>query len=365
MSRFSLESLLGLYSIPTIGPARMRKLISVLGSPEQVLKAGMRRLKQVDGIDQKTAEKIVIGPDHPFVNKQIQRIREYDVSVLTYWDEDYPARLKQIYDPPVFLFCKGQRELLTKPLFAIVGTRVPTSYGRMVTERFAAVLAQAGFTIISGFARGVDTLAHQTALKEGAGTVAVLGNGLDQIYPPENRKLFNRMVQEGLFVTEYPLGTKPDAGNFPKRNRIISGMSSGVLITEAGSKSGALLTAMYANDQNRDVFAVPGPIQSAKSAGTNRLIQSGAKLVQTVDDILEELEGQLPLVASAKKEARPVPQLDGIYKKVFDVLNSEALHVDQIALRTNLSPAETLNALLTLELGGLIRQMAGKMFVRL
>ncbi len=365
MSRFSLESLLGLYSIPSIGPTRMRKLISVFGSPEQVLNAGMRRLKQVDGIDRKTAEKILCGPETSFVTTQLRRMRDYGVDVLTYWDEDYPARLKQIYDPPVFLFYKGQRRLLTKPMFAIVGTRIPTSYGRMVSERFTAELAQAGFTIISGFARGVDTLAHQTALKEGAGTVAVLGNGLDQIYPPENRKLFDRMVQEGLFVTEYPLGTKPDAGNFPKRNRIISGMSSGVLITEAGSKSGALLTAMYANDQNRDVFAVPGPVQSAKSTGTNRLIQSGAKLVQTVDDILEELEGQLALRASAEKEIRPAPQLDGIYKKVFDVLDSEARHVDQIALRANLSPAETLNALLTLELGGLIRQMAGKMFIRL
>ncbi len=365
MSRFSLDSLLGLYSIPSIGPTRMRKLISVLGSPEQVLNAGMRRLKQVDGIDRKTAEKIISGPDASFVATQLQRIRDYNIEILTYWDDAYPARLKQIYDPPVFLFCKGQLELLTKPLFAVVGTRLPTSYGRMITQRFSAELAKAGFSIISGFARGVDTLAHQTALKEGSGTIAVLGNGLDQIYPPENKKLFDRMVQEGLFVTEYHLGTKPDAGNFPKRNRIISGMSSGVLVTEAGAKSGALLTAMYANDQNREVFAVPGSIQSANSAGTNRLIQSGAKLVQTVDDILNELEGQLSLPLSTEKETRPAPALDGMYKKVFDVLDSEPLHVDQIALRTELTPAETLNALLTLELGGLIRQMAGKMFIRL
>ncbi len=365
MSRFSLEFLLGLYSIPTIGPTRMRKLISVLGSPEEVLHAGMRRLKQVEGIDRKTAEKILSGPDTAFVDAQLQRMRDYRVDVLTYWDEDYPARLKQIYDPPVFLFYKGRRELLTRPLFAVVGTRIPTSYGRMVTERFSGQLAQAGFAIISGFARGVDTLAHQTALKEGRGTVAVLGNGLDQIYPPENKKLFDRMVEEGLFVTEYALGTKPDAGNFPKRNRIISGMSSGVLITEAGAKSGALLTAMYANDQNREVFAVPGPVQSAKSAGTNRLIQSGAKLVQTVDDILEELEGQFPEPSARVKEPKPAPQLEGMYKKVYDVLGAEALHADQIALLANLTPAETLNALLTLELGGLIRQMAGKMFIRL
>jgi len=365
MNHFSLETLLGLYSIPSIGPTRMRKLISVFGSPEKVLTAGMRRLKEVEGIDRKTAEKILSGPDKTFISTQMQRMQDYGVQVFTYWDEDYPSRLKQIYDPPAFLFYKGNRDLLTNQMFAVVGTRVPTSYGRMITERFSAQLVQAGFTIISGFARGVDTLAHKTTLKQGGNTIAVLGNGLDQIYPPENKKLYDEMIEHELFLTEYPLGTKPDAGNFPKRNRIISGMSAGVLITEAGAKSGALLTAMYAADQNREVFAVPGPIHSGKSTGTNRLIKSGAKLVQSIDDILEELAGQFSLESAEKNEQKKAANLKGTYKQVYDILNSEPLHVDQIALSTKLSPAETLNALLTLELGGLIRQLAGKMFIRL
>lgn len=364
MNAFSLEALLGLYSIPTIGPVRMRHLISVLGSPEKVLLAGIRELSAVEGIDRKTAERIKAGPDTAFVQQQLEEMEAHGVGVLTYWDDAFPDRLKRIYDPPAFLFYKGQTETLNDKMFAVVGTRLPSSYGKMITEQLTAELVSNGFTIISGFARGVDTQAHKAALKNSGATVAVLGNGLDTIYPSENKKLFEQIIEHGLFLTEYPMGTKPDAGNFPKRNRIISGMSSGVLITEAGQKSGALLTAGYALEQNREVFAVPGGVFSGKSAGSNTLIKNGAKLVQNIDDILEELEGQFPSVASHKKESPALSKLDGIYKKVFENLDSDPLHVDQIALRAELSPSEVLSALLTLELGGYIRQMAGKMFIR-
>ncbi len=194
--------------------------------------------------------------------------------------------------------------------------------------------------------------------------MAVLGNGLDQIYPAENKKLFDQILEQGLFLTEYPIGTKPDAGNFPKRNRIISGMSCGVLITEAGQKSGALLTAMYALDQNREVFAVPGQVNSGKSAGTNNLIKNGAKLVESVADIIDELKGQVEFNGSRTNRKPDSDKLSGIYKKVFDVLDSEPMHVDQIAYKTQSSPSETLSALLTLELRGYIRQLAGKMFIQ-
>lgn len=364
MSSFSLEALLGLFSIPTIGPARMRKLISVLGSPEAVLKAGTRQLTGIEGIDTKTAAKIKAGPDLEFVDKQITQMDSLKVGVLTYWDNVYPDRLKRIYDPPAFLFYKGNLNLLNDKMFAVVGTRVATAYGRFISEKLASDLSQNGLTIISGFARGVDTIAHKAALKHNNATVAVLGNGLDQIYPAENKKLFNQMVEEGLFLTEYPLGTKPDAGNFPKRNRIISGMSCGVLITEAGQKSGALLTAMYALDQNREVFAVPGPVNSGKSMGTNGLIKGGAKLVENVADIIEELKGQITFTTSDSGPKPDTTKLSGIYKKTYEILDLEPLHIDQIAIKIQSNPSETLSALLTLELRGYIRQLAGKMFIQ-
>ena len=363
MSEFSLEALLELFSIPTIGPARLRKLISVFGSPEGVLKASYRSLIGVEGIDQKTAERIKQGPDKEFVKNQLKRIEQLQVEILTYWDEVYPERLKKIYDPPAFLFYKGNVELLQTTSIAIVGTRTPTNYGKLATEQFTTALAQNNFCIISGFARGVDSIAHQIALKFHSSTIAVLGNGLDVIYPPENGKLFHEMLEKGLILTEYPMGTKPDAGNFPKRNRIISGLASAVIVTEAGEKSGALLTAMYANDQNREVFAVPGSIFSKKSVGCNRLIKQGASPALSPEDVLEELAPQLEL--AIKQKNRPQFKLEGNLKKIYDVLSEQPLHVDQIAFETRLSPAETLSALLTLELMGAIRQMAGKMFVRL
>ncbi len=363
MSTFSLEALLGLYSIPTVGPTKLRKLISAFGSPENVLTASYRSLTMVDGVDQKTAERIKQGPDQTFVSHQLKKIEQFQVKVLTYWDEAYPQRLKKIYDPPAFLFYKGNIALLNEIAIAIVGTRTPTNYGKLVTEKFASILAQNNFCIISGFARGVDSIGHRVALKYPSSTIAVLGNGLDVIYPPENGKLFHDILEKGLILTEYPMGTKPDAGNFPKRNRIISGLATAVLITEAGEKSGALLTAMYANDQNRDVFAVPGSILSKKSAGCNRLIKQGATPALSPEQVLEELAPQLDL--ALKKSNQPKFKLTGNLQKIYNVLSEQPLHVDQIAFETQLSPAETLSALLTLELMGAIRQMAGKMFVRL
>ncbi len=363
MSRFVLEALLELASIPLVGPTRLRKLISVLGSPEAVLQAGYRQLVGIEGIDQKTAERIKQGPDKEFVHRQLEKINKYNVDVLTYWDEAYPDTLKRIYDPPAFLFYKGNIDALQTPAVAIVGTRAPSNYGRLITEKFARTLAQNSFCLISGFARGVDSIAHKTALQNNAFTIAVLGNGLDVIYPPENVELFRQMSENGLILTEYPMGTRPDAGNFPKRNRIISGISIGVVVTEAGAKSGALLTAMYANDQNREVFAVPGSVFSQKSAGCHKLIRDGAALVETAEEVLDTLAPQIELRRQHKE--RPIPKLEGNLKKIYDVLSGDPLHVDQIAIQTKLSPAETLSSLLTLELMGLIRQMAGKMFVQL
>ena len=361
MAYFSNESLLKLFSIPSIGPVRMRKLIAVLGDPDTVLHAPLRRLMSIDGIDKITASKIKKGPNPEFVEDQLIQLQKHGARLLTYWDKDYPERLKSIFDPPAFLFIKGKQELLNTPTIGIVGTRVPSSYGQHITRQFCSDLCEEGFTIASGFARGIDTIAHKTAIRQHAPTIAVLGNGLDYIYPSENKKIMEDFLSNGLLISEYPFRTKPDGGNFPKRNRLISGLSIGILVTEAGSKSGALLTAMYAADQNREVFAVPGPVTSGKSTGCNNLIKQGAKLVQSVQDILVEIEGQLNHVFRPK----PEPDLVGNEKIIYSILKNEPLHIDQIAINAKLSTSESLTALLTLELKNLIRQMAGKMFIRI
>ncbi|RMH60808.1 MAG: DNA-protecting protein DprA [Calditrichaeota bacterium] len=355
------EALLALYSVPGVGPARMRALIGALGSAEAVLDSPARRLMSIDGIEKKLADHIKNKVNDAFVREQLAWLKESGARLIHYWDSTYPSSLKSIFDPPVLLFAEGDVTLMDTAAIGVVGTRNPSIYGREVTRRFSEALAETGLTIVSGFARGVDTLAHKAAIRKGGKTIAVLGNGLDVVYPKENRSLLADMRRDGLRISEYPFGTQPDSGNFPKRNRIISGLSLGVLVVEAGAKSGALLTALYALDQNRDIFAIPGAITSPNSVGTNNLIKQGAKLVQKVDDILEELQGRLQPV---KETSRPEPVLQGKAKQIYDVLEEGALHIDQIALRCQLAPSETLTVLLMMELDGHVRQMAGKMFVR-
>jgi DNA processing protein len=363
MSIFSIEALLALFSIPTIGPAKMRKLISFFGSPEAVLDASVRELIMVEGIEKKTAEKIKNGVDDKFIKTQVEKIREHDAALISFWDEKYPEILKRIYDPPAFLFFKGNINVFESPALGIVGARTPSSYGKIITERFAEDLCRHGVTIVSGFARGVDTIAHKTVLKNGGKTIAVLGNGLDWIYPAENRSFINQIYEKGAIISEYAMGTKPDAVNFPKRNRIISGLSEGILVTEAGANSGSLITALYAVEQNREVFAIPGNITSGKSLGTNRIIKEGAKLTLSVNDILEELNFNLGEIK--KTTSKKIPKLEGLSKNIYELLSGAPMHIDNIINKTNASPADTLTALLTLELMGIIKQLAGKMFVRI
>lgn len=364
MIKFSLDSLLGLFSIPGIGSTRMRNLISHFETPQNVLKAPIQKLCQVEGIDKKTAKKISEGPSKIFIDGQLKYLDNSKTTLLTFWDETYPDKLKRIFDPPAFLFVKGDLKLLETTCIGIVGSRTPTEYGRTQTRKIVRELVQSKITIVSGFARGVDFIAHQAALDDGGKTIAVLGNGLNVVYPSENKKLLPAFERDGLLISEYPFGTKPDAGNFPKRNRIISGLSEGVLVSEAALKSGALLTAMYALDQNREVFALPGPVNSSRSTGTNNLIKQGAKLVQDSDDILSEISGHFDISVRERKEIK-LPELKATEKKVYDLVKNEPQHIDYIALNTGISTSETLTILLTLELLGVVRQMAGKMFTRI
>jgi DNA processing protein len=357
-----LTALLRLYSIPGIGSGRMRNLITHFGSPQAALAAPLQKLMRIHSIERATAIKIKNEVDEAFVENQLTAIHKHKIKLVSYWDKEYPRRLKKIYDPPALLFMKGDYQPSDERAIGIVGTRMPTSYGRVITEQFCKQLVSYQLTIISGLARGVDTIAHQTVLNHGGRTIAVLGSGIDNIYPPENRKLAEKIADQGAVLSEYPMGTKPDAGNFPRRNRIISGLSLGILITEAGVKSGALITAFQALEQNREVFAIPGPINSARSIGTNKLIKEGAILVQDVSDIINELEGQIEKIERIDK--REEMRLSGLEKEVFDLLSDEPRHVDYLAQKAQRSTPEILTVLLTLELMGVVKQLSGKCFIK-
>jgi DNA processing protein len=358
-----LVSLLKLYSIPGIGSIRMKNLITTFGSPKMVLDAPLYRLLRIPGIDRITAQSIKNGIEQNVVKYQLDYIKKHDIKVISFWDELYPNRLKMIPDPPAVLFVQGQLDVLNQSAIGVVGTRKPSHYGKLMTEKLCREIVINGFTIISGLARGIDTIAHKSVLNLGGYTIAILGTGLDNIYPPENKDIARLILEKGALISEYPMRTLPDGGNFPKRNRIISGLSLGVLIAEAGVKSGALITASHALEQNREVFALPGPINSEQSMGTNQLIKEGAKLVQDTNDILNELQGQLSM--KRKVQNRTLPKLNEAEIKIFDLLSDKPSHIDQLAQLCEKGTAEVLSVLLNLELFGIVKQLSGKLFVRI
>jgi DNA processing protein len=359
-----LSALLQLLSVPGIGPTRVRALVGHFRSTAAILSAPVHALCQVEGIERTLAENIHQANNAALAQQQIELTERHSCRIVTFWDAEFPAILKKIYDPPVVLFVKGELRADDEWAIAIVGTRAPTEYGKLTTERLAAALAGRRMTIVSGLARGIDTVAHQTALKSGGRTIAVLGSGLDTIYPPENHRLAQEIVQHGALVSEYFFGTKPDAVNFPRRNRIISGMTFGALVIEAGEESGALITAQTALEQGRDVFAVPGSIFSPKSLGPHRLIQDGAKLVISVDDILSELPQQLEMFSKSQTAAPPAVLLNEIEQKVMALLSHEPVHVDLLARQAGLPSAQLLAVLLELEFKNAVKQLPGKFFIK-
>ena len=363
MTKQDFIDLLRLYSIQGIGPTRIRNLITAFGSPKGVLKAPIQRLVCIQGIEKHMARQIKENVDDKYVEYQLDYLQQNHIKVLTYWDKSYPQRLKKIYDAPVMLFYKGDVTVLQTDSLGVVGTRNPSEYGKMVTEKFCRELVKYNMTIVSGLARGIDTVAHRTVVKNGGKTIAVLGCGLDQIYPPENKNLAKHVIENGVIISEYRIGTIPDPGNFPRRNRIISGLSIGTLVSEASKKSGALITAYQALDQNREVFAIPGPITSRKSHGTNNLIKQGAKLVQDTDDIIQELESQLGNIESLEEQT--ISMLKGFEKTLFEMLSEDPIHIDLLARQSERTTSEVLSVLLTLEIMGVAKQLSGKMFVRM
>ena len=346
---------------PGVGSVLFKRLTGAFGSPEGVFKAPPTGLARVEGIGPKVVESLRRFDWKPRVEKELRSAEKIGARLVTWEDEEYPPNLKNIYDPPPLLYVLGSLLPQDQLAVAVVGSRNPTTYGRAAAERISVGLSGRGVTVVSGLARGVDSCAHRGALSAGGRTIGVLGCGVDITYPPESRELFRRVAAQGAVLSEFPLGTPPDSDHFPIRNRIISGLSLGVAVVEATLRSGSLITARFALDQGRDVYAVPGNVDSARSEGTNRLIKEGAKLVSRADDILEEI---VPHQEVPPREPRRVPQLPEEEAKVFSVLGQEPIHIDQVIAQSALSSARVSAILLSLELAGHVQQFPGMRFGR-
>jgi len=375
-SKDDLTTWVALKSVEGVGNAAYRNLLAAFGSPDRVFEATLPQLEQTAGLNHKTARNIKDFRGLQRARAEIDRAAREGVSIVTVKDPAYPERLRRIYDYPPLLYIKGTLTPEDIPV-AVVGSRNASPYGRFVTERLCRELALRGVTVVSGLARGIDTCAHRGALAGRGRTIAVMGCGIDVIYPLDNRKLHGEIVSNGAVVTEFPFGTEPDRPHFPARNRIISGMSLGVLIVEAGEKSGSLITARCALEQGREVFAVPGSIDLPGSRGTNSLLRQGAKLVERVEDILEEILPQLEhRPASPQRETsgpasmqaaqtQPASAREALTEKesrLLGFITEKPLDADTIINRSGLATAEVLAGLLSLELKGYIVQLPGKLF---
>jgi DNA processing protein len=368
---------LALSLTPGLGPTKARKLAEHFGSSEAVFRASLTELEST-GIQAVSAQSIATGKSMELAREEMARAADAGVTVVSVADAAYPLRLKEIYDPPAILYVCGNVEILTQPGIAVVGTRHPTPYGSGMAERLACDLAAQGLVIISGMARGVDTASHRGAISAKGKTVAVFGTGVDVIYPKENSRLSEQILAlGGALISEFPLGTFAAPQNFPIRNRILSGMSVGVLVVEAAEYSGTRITARLALEQNRDVFAVPGNVTNKNSWGPNTLIKQGAKLVATWEDVWEDLPTEVRLAltppASPESQASSAASLfpdDGLpphEKLLLSLLKAdEATHIDELVekLESQMSPSEIFAALFELELSGKVRQMPGKNFVK-
>jgi DNA processing protein len=342
-----------------IGPTRLRALIDYFGDVERAWHASDGELTHA-GLDRRSTKNLLKTRAERDLDQELAGIAAAGARVLTWESPAYPRLLREIADPPPVLYVRGDITEEDAWAVAVVGTRRISAYGREVTRRLTTALARSGITIVSGLARGIDAEAHRAALNSGGRTIAVLGCGIDQIYPPEHRKLAQEIVAHGAVLSDYPLGTRPEGSNFPPRNRIISGLSLGVLITEAPARSGALITADFAGEQGRDVFAVPGSILDRRCAGTNALIQDGAKVVLGPEDVVEELN--LTMVAE-QSEARQVLPADATEAALLASLSAEPAHVDELRQQVGLPIAQVTSTLALMELKGLVRQVGGMKYV--
>ena len=368
----SHEAYIALNMVDGVGPVRMRALLDVFKEPQAILQASVNELMRVDGVGEGVARSIANWKASVDLDAELGRIEKSGVRVVTREDSDYPKNLSQIYDPPLVLYMKGTMSERDALAIAVVGSRRTTLYGQEMARKLAYQLARVGVTVVSGLARGIDTSAHNGALQAKGRTVAAIGCGIDVIYPAENKKLYEQIVDKGgAVVTEFPFGVQPDRQNFPMRNRIISGWSLGVVVVEADLKSGALITANQAGEQGRQVFAVPGRADSILSRGTNKLIKDGAKLTEDVEDVLTEFEYLLP--PDRQKEVGNPAEAGGIKsalkfseseEKVMALIGNDAIAVDEVIRGSGLTSACVSATLLALEMKRIVKQLPGKQYVR-
>ncbi len=349
----------GFNIISGIGRMRFAQLENHFGTLENAWRAGTGELKKA-GLDSKTVQAIIAGRPEISLDDEMAKLERNNVRVFTYHDNGYPKRLKEIYDYPPIIYVRGTLLPQDDWCVAVVGTRKSTPYGRQVTEEMVADLARNKITITSGLARGIDSFAHRAALAAGGRSIAVFACGLDSVYPPENTELARRLVEQVAIISEYPLGAKPKPENFPRRNRIMSGISLGVLVIEAGKTSGAIITANDALEQNREIFAVPGSILSSASEGTNWLIQQGAKLVRSYTDILEELNLTTVAHQIEMKEVLPATETETL---LLRQLSPEPTHIDDVCRNSAMPISTVTSTLAMMELKGMVRQVGNMNYV--
>ncbi len=361
-----------LYLVEGLGNVAAKNLLEAYGSPEAIFSASKEEMETIEAVTPQISSNIerkrfALDPE-----KELKKIEAAGARIISCIDPEYPASLKEIYDPPMLLFAKGSSIPSFETFVAVVGSRNPTPYGIKMAQKIGKELAQRGIHVVSGLARGIDGAAQWGCIQGGGYTIGVLGTGVDVIYPASNKKLFQEVIEKGCVVSEFPLGTRPEPRNFPIRNRIISGISSGVVVVEAARKSGSLITASQALDQGREVFAVPGSALSVRSSGAHYLIKQGAKLVESAEDILEELgpmgrpglqRGEGP--GKSEKEEAIVEQLGKNARAIYEILSHYPIHLDELVRQTGLQPGAVSGLLVEMELLGLVKQLTGKMFVRI
>jgi DNA processing protein len=356
---------LALHLIPGLGNIACKNLLMKFGSPESIFSAGLSDLMEVEGVRKEVAERIVKREYTSSPSKVQRSVERLGARMISCTHPDYPAGLREIHDPPMLLYLKGNDIPPNLTFVAVVGSRNPTPYGMKASEMIGQGLGRRGVGVVSGMARGIDSAAHWGCLEGRGFTLAVLGTGIDVLYPASNAKLHDKIIEKGALISEFPPGTPPEPKNFPIRNRIISGMSKAVVVVEATLKSGSLITASLALEQGREVLAVPGSVNSFKSTGCHFLIKQGARLVENADDILDELGLNYDHIPKSDsfKEA-PAPPLEEDEKKVYGMIGDYPVHIDEIAREGKLEPGEASSILMKMELKGLVRQLPGKMFVR-
>ena len=386
------KSLIHLNLIPGIGNHTIRRLLAAFGSAEKSLAATSAELAQIDGLTPDVRQQLIDGRSHAPLAQELQLIEQHQCHIVTIDDDTYPPLLKQIHDPPVLLYIIGKFPLQDTPSIAIVGSRSPTEYGKTTSQQLSYQLAERGITVVSGFARGIDTYVHRGALEASGDTVAVFGCGLSIIYPETNRGLAAEIIESGALISEFPMTMPPRGKNFPRRNRVISGLTLGTLVVEASERSGSLITARHAAEQGREVFAIPGQIFSGMSRGTHSLINQGATLINSVDDLLDALPqdytkilgGESPEVTrqpapskrarpqSVEKRSTPTPQpktkvelnLTPDEQTVLSAMDADSVHIDEITRVTQLPIGKVSSLLVMLELKGVVQQLPGKQFVK-